>query len=319
MKNDGSHGGFSAEYESFDLDDTRYYGVFIKEKDKSVGIDPKRWEECFSPNEVLPEKVKRKMMEKDGKLFHPAKKLRSDYTVNRMLDNLIDIQHQWKKYKKIINHFLNGISGKEFTIDEDSSLLSADYAEAMDRAEERTSVSSMLAQCEKDEQYISLHEAFFHQMASQVEALFLKAITENGYEEKKSFREGLYNFKTNEKYLKNLNGFHEFDKMYSIWIFLKHNSVSAFNCVKTKYSDVLKESNYLQGGLLARNFIKFDTSLFESILNGIKIFIAEYCLLVFKEDADEASWNYEEFFLNHAYDMIREEQDPCGISSLFGE
>ncbi|MCL2244893.1 MAG: hypothetical protein FWC03_10580 [Treponema sp.] len=53
----------SAEYASNPMD-THYYGVFLKDADGSVAIDPKRWEECFNSQNGLPDHVKRIMDER---------------------------------------------------------------------------------------------------------------------------------------------------------------------------------------------------------------------------------------------------------------
>jgi len=93
MKNNNSRGfDPNADYSSDDRD-SRFYGVFIKQDDESVGVDPNRWIELTNPSKL----VKREILKtgKDG-FFHPAKKLRSDYTVNRMLDNLRDVQQRIK-------------------------------------------------------------------------------------------------------------------------------------------------------------------------------------------------------------------------------
>jgi hypothetical protein len=156
-------------------------------------------------------------------------------------------------------------------------------------------------------------------MASQIEALFLKTLTLNGYEGDKFNRNVMYSFKgNNQGSVRTLNGFVELDKMYLIWNFLKHNSISTFEALKNNFPDVLKESKYSQGDL-GCNFVNFDDMLFETILKGISSFIAEYCRLVFKENSEEASWNSEEFFLNIVRAEIRGITDPLGIDSLFGE
>lgn len=324
MKSNGFHGFDPAKYESFDIEDTRYYGVFIKRhgNESHIGIDPQRWEKCFNGNGGLPESVKLVMGQKDGALFRPAKKRCSDYTVNRMFYSIGRIKERWEDYKKIISSVLLNISGKAFTVSEDDELLKIgviSYDDAKERANIRTWLSSSFAKDKRMEICTCLHEAFFHQMASQAEALFLKALTESGYKGETFSRKDFYAF--NDVALgsvEKLDGFAEFDKMYCIWHFLKHNSDSTFSKVKGSFPEVLKEGDYAQGNL-AMNYVKFDNALFESILKGLERFIGAYCLLVFKEDPDEAGWNSDEFFWRIVTSRIREEQDPYGIDSFFGE
>jgi hypothetical protein len=82
-------------------------------------------------------------------------------------------------------------------------------------------------------------------MVSQIEALTLKVLTLNGYEGDKFNRNILYAFKGNkQESVRALDGFREYDKMYAILNFLKHNSLSTFNVLKENFNDVLKEDDY---------------------------------------------------------------------------
>jgi hypothetical protein len=261
------------------------------------------------------------MSKRIGTFFRPAKKNAFDYNVNYMLDGLVKIRRQWDKSKRMIIEVLSSISGKIFTpIDDDLAMCGiVDPAEAADRANMRTLMSQSFAEHEKKDLPVILYAQVFHQMASHIEALFLKTLTRCGYEGDKFNRNVLYAFKgNNQENVKTLDGFIDLDKMYAIWNFIKHNSLSTFGALKDGFPTVVKEGEYSQGDL-ACYFVNFDDDLIESILKGIAIFIRAYCRLVFKEDCEEAGWNSEEFFLAVVRNEIRGIEDPLGVDSLFGE
>ena len=304
-----------AQYKSYDSTDTRYYGVFFKGQGKSqrILIDPIRYKKKIG----ISEKMKKVMDKRTGPFFRPAKKHTLDYTVNTMLKDLAEIQQRWERTNKPwIDRILSEICGKVYTIADDDLAMSGilEPDEAATNANTKTFFSHLSAEYESDIIYHSLYAEFFHQMVSQIEALFVKALTSNGYEKDFFCRNKLYKSKYfNKDIISDLKGFSEYNKMYTIWNCIKHNSLSAFSKLRDNFPELLKKDEYSQGEI-ACFYIKFDNKLIESILVGVETFIKEYCHLVFKEDLDEASWNSEEYFTQNVYDEIRNIVNPLGIS-----
>jgi len=314
-RNSHSHDFDPKMYESFESVDTRYYGVFIKGRGETgrILVDPKRFQKFFG---ILPEEVKTVMDKRQGPFFRPAKKHIADYNVNYMLDEFARIRRWWDETNKpMIDRFLSEICGKTY-IPADSDLYTSgilDHTEAATYASMRTWCSQAAAEAEQNNVYYSLYAQFFHQLASQMEALFLKTLTRNGYKRDRFDRNVLYTFKSsNQESVRTLEGFVQFDKMYAIWNFIKHNSLSTFTALKDRFPEVLQEGNYTQGEL-ACFWIKFDDNLVDGILDGLAAFIKEYCHLVFKEDAMEARWNSDEHFLDVVHGEIEAEQNPLGL------
>jgi len=313
-RNSNSQDFDPVKYESYDSSDTRYYGVFLKghDEDQSVSIDPKRYRKFFEVSEEMKKVLDKRM----GPLFQPAKKKILDYNVNFMRYILTDIRQQWEKTNKpMIERVLSEICGKVFTPMHDDLAMSGilDPYEAATNASMKTLLSHHKAEAERYNVYFSLYAQYFHQMASRVEALFLNVLTHNGFEGDKFNRNILYAFKgANQENVRNLDGFAEFDKLYAIWNFIKHNSLSTFNALKELSPDAIKEGEYTQGEL-ACFFVNFDDTLIYTILTGVDRFIKEYCRLVFKEDEYEASWNSEEYFLHVVHEAMETEFNPLGL------
>lgn len=301
-------------YESFDDTDTRYYGVFLRGRgeDRRVLVDQKRYNKLFN----IPEKVMEVMDRHDGPLFHPAKKRIMDYNINFLKFELSRIKQEWTvSNKQMITRVISETQGKKFMPFDDelaqSGILNSE--EAVDNARMKTWISESFAEIEKKRLYYSLYAQFFHQMVSQIEALQIKILTKNGYEGDKFNRNVLYAFKGNtQESVKCLAGFIEYDKMYAIWNFIKHNSLSTFYYLKENFQDILINSDYSQGEL-ACFYIDFKDSMIDSILRDVTTFLKNYCLLVFGEDEYEAEWNSEEHFFSVARDEIESRTNPLGI------
>jgi len=253
MENSKTPRKYSTEwYNTFLFDqDTRYYGVFMKGEDEArhILVDPIRYQKMFHVSDAqIKKNMKEVMGKRHGDLFHPAKKKYLDYNINVVTDELAKIRRHWEgDLKPLIARILSEICGKQFSSGDDELLHSGiiDYEEAAVRATMKTWLSTSLAEFKKDELYASLYSAYFHQLASQIEGVILKILTRNGYKEETFSRKQFYKFRPNlEKEIHDLKGHTEFDKLYTIWCFLKHNSLSMYKALKEKFPEVLKEEAY---------------------------------------------------------------------------
>jgi len=320
MKNNSNSRGFSSKaYESYKVTDTRYYGVYIRgnEEKSYILVDPKRFQKIFG---VKPE-MKAVTDKRKYTLFRPAKKHFLDYNVNFMIHELNRIRLKWEETNKpMIKRVLSEICGKDYEPDWSDELAMTGVLtpeEVADQARMRTLISHSLAEVERNNIHYSLYAQFFHQLASETEALFLSTLTRNGYEGDKFDRNILYAFKgSNRENVSTLSGFEQLDKMYAIWNFIKHNSNSTFTALKERFPETIKDDTYTQGEIACFH-VKFDDNLIDSILTGLDIFIRGYCRLVFKEDEIEAQWNSEEYFYSRVRAEIDEIEDPLGLRFEF--
>jgi len=310
--NNCSHKYSKSWYEAFDLEDTRYYGVFLSGRERTVSVEPKRYKKTFG----MPDEMKNVMEKRKGPLFHPAKKKVLDYNVNFALHEFFNVKRDWNKIQKpLISRFLSEVKGTNHRIIDDDLFQSGivDFNEAAQNAQMRTLLSHEFAAIERNNLHVTLYSQFFHQLASQIDAILLQILTRNGYEDDIFNRSALYAFKgKNLENIKTLDGFAEYDKMYLIWNFIKHNSRSTFNALNSKFPELLKENDYTQGHF-AWFLIEWTDELLDTILDGIERFFKEYCRLVFGEDATEASWNSEEYFHSMVYEEIASIHDPMGL------
>ena len=303
-------------YEDFPYDDTRYYGLILKGKQtekQTVSVDMKRFCECFHIDDYR----KNLKTNKNSQLFKPAKSKQDDYKVNVIKKELSLIKKEWMESQKIfIDQFLSEIKGYDFTAADDDNFQMgiADYDEAATYAHIRSAYSHQYAEFKRNKLYYSLYAQYFHQLAAQIDAVTLKLLTENDYENNYFDRGAFLAFKgpNTESSIKNLDSYKHHEKMYALWNFIKHNSGSTYDKVKEHYPEILIDQEYKQGEL-ACYYINFSNGLIEQTIDGVKDFLVKYCQIVFNEDEKEADWNYDDFFHSYVSDAINEYYNPLGL------
>ena len=299
-------------------DDTRYYGVFIsKAGDKRrIKIDVKRYGKKIG----LSEKQLDIMKARRTHYYFLSKKQREDYNCNLIIPLIEDILNEWEKdYMPLIEKEIKAIKAKEYTPGDDDLFTSGivDHEEACTNTLMRNIRAKAKAQDKRVKLYMSLYAQFFHQMTSKIEAMTVKILYKNGFSGKQFKRDNLYNFKNKTaKQIKGLEGFKEYDKMYLIWHFIKHNSLSTYKKLKENYPEVLaklKGGAAYEAGDMAYWYISFNNELIINILKGVSEFFKNYCKFVFKEDYDRAQWDYEEYFVARTNEEIETLRNPLGL------
>lgn len=306
-----------ARIQTIPSEDTRYYGVFLTErKGDKLKIDIKRFEKKFG----LPQSAKKVLKERTGHYFIPAKINFFDYNCNVFFNAIEKIKKDWQnEYQPLIDETIKDIPNAEYQYEDMCGILEPD--EAMTNSMFLQYKAQAQVEAKRNRLYLSLYAQFFHQMVSQIEALTLSVLTKNGYEGDRFDRNVLYAFKgANQSKIKELQGFVEYDTLYAIWHFIKHNSKSTYDavlniCPEILIKDSSKDKNLLKykQGDLAIYYIKFTNELIKKLLNGVQKFFVEYCKLVFNEDYEEAQWNYSRYFLSQVYDEIEMLQNPLGL------
>lgn len=300
-------------------DDTRYYGVFISKTGdkKRIKIDVKRYDKKIG----LSEKQLAMMKARRTHYYFPSKKQRKDYNCNLVILLIEDILNEWEKdYMPLIEKEIKAIQAKEYTLGDDDLFTSGiiDHEEACANAFIKNMRVEAKVQEKRIKLYMSLYAQFFHQMVARIEAQTIKMLSNNGFSGDRFSRNNLYQFKgmTYER-IKDLDGFKDYDKMYLIWHFIKHNSLSTYNDVNENYPEVLaklKAGAKYEAGDMAYWYIGFNNELITNILKGVSEFFKNYCKSVFKEDYDRAQWDYEEYFVARTNEEIETIRNPLGLS-----
>ena len=293
-------------YESLDsglgYKESEYYGIFGYDLSdyservsyETIDIDPKRYQKILG--KLSPEQLE-VINGRKTHYFRPAKRHRRDYNCNIFSDEIESIKSDWS------NIFKGVIQREQARVKEPKELVAADDENFMcgitDYEESSTwaVMTNLRNRIKYDNEVFkivnSLYAQFFHQMASCIEAVTIFVLAKNGKNVEHFERNALYDY-AGEK-----------DKLYCIWNFIKHNSLSTYEKLKSKYSDVLVDSEFKQG-YLACYFVKFSEDLILEILEGCGEFFKEYCACVYHEDFNEAQWNYDDYFIQPMLDYYDE-------------
>ncbi len=304
--------------ENHKSDDTRYYGLFITGKDnegrRKIKIDPTRFSKKVRK---LTEEQMKVINKRKTHYFVPVKYDYLDYNCNMFIEEINRIREYWdeefvsiideavkrlKKPKKVDMcdnfNFISGISGPN------GAQAWANWENMKIENEYRH--KKFITVC-------NLYAQFFHYMASSVEAITVYVLSKNGKNVEHFRRDDLYDYAGATGTARDFEHHKFHDKLYLIWHFIKHNSLSTYENLKKKYPEVLVDEEFKQG-YSGMTYLKFSKELVKELLEGCAEFFKEYCECVYKENYNEAQWNYVKYFLVPVYDEIEAMVNPLGLT-----
>ena len=292
------------------IEDTRYYGLFIYGKNKRVKIDPIR----FDKRVGLTDQQKEVISKRTSHYFYPTKVKYLDYNCNYFKEVIKNLREEWiKEHKPIVDNAIAQIETKEISPGNDYKLMCG--ISSVGAANARAQMANVMANLEAERKRFglktSMYAQFFHLMTSRIEAATVAVLNRNGFKKDRFGRNDLYTFKgKEEEEITKLNGYIEYDKLYCIWNFIKHNSLLAYNRLNDKYPALIVNHNKYQQGSLAIYYVDINEELILNILDGVGRFFDSYCQFVFNEDTKSAWWNYEQYFIKKVDDTIEDYRNP---------
>ena len=299
--------------------DLRYWGIFghlrnEKHPSSHIRIDPKRFMKTIRTH--FSEVELNVINSRRSHYFYPAKYGRSDYNCNLFLDEIDNIRKDWTDtFRPLIKREVERIKKpKQLVAADDSNFMCGitDYDESAMWAT-FTNIRNQQKYVDKINHIVcSLYAQFFHQMASRIEGITVYVLAKNGKNVEHFDRNALYDYAGSTGTAKEFHHYPSHDKLYCIWHFIKHNSISTYNRLKERYPEVLVDGEFKQGHIAA-SYVKFSDELINELLDGCGEFFKEYCLKVYSEKYDEANWNYELYFYKLAEDEIDLLENPFGI------
>lgn len=319
MKRDRSNQKLTrADFEKFEYHDTRYYGLFYTKTENGINvkIDPKRFKNTvgYQFSDVQTNIINARHTH----YFYPKKREYYDYCCNMFEDRIREIQNYWEEhYKKLITYARKKIEKPKKVTPGDNMLFMqgiAEYDEAvmMSSWENMRNRYEYMQKC--FEVVASLYASFIHQMASQIEAVTVLVLSKQNAIIDRFDRNILYATVTgNSRKVTELSSFKYYDKLYCLWNFIKHNSLSTYEKMSYKYPDLIREGEEYKQGYPAFYIINFTDELIIELLNGCSLFFMEYCELAYKENYDEAQWNYGRYFADMVHEQIELVTNPLGL------
>ena len=303
-------------YENFSYEDTRYYGLWIRGKGETLEtkIDPRRFQSAA--RHTFQQHQLEVINNRTSHYFHPAKTYYEDYYCNWFVDELKDIKRDWVgNFKSLIDTAIQKIQKprKLCAGDYDNLHMGISSVQAAD-------AWAMQANWKNEREYrikvakvvYGLYSQFIQQMASRIEAVTVKVLTERNMIEDHFDRNILYGGINKDTPVRALPHFSSHNKLYCIWNFVKHNSLSTYETLKSRFPELVSEEEFKQGDA-ALYYVKFSEELILDLIDGCSEFFKEYCSLIFNEDYSQAQWNYHYYFYNIVRDEIECLVNPLGL------
>lgn len=288
-------------------DQLDFYGLIIKKG--RVKIDTKRYKKFFSiPNS--------KIERRHSVYYLPSKKHRSDYKCNWFRDLLAGYKRLWLTEYKV---FVDSIKTPEQV---ESNTRAACIAEGIMEYDEVNEMSSMALMKRSVEYKVivkSLYAQFFHQLMSSIDALCLKMLTSCGYKEedytKKQFDVYIQALQgDNALSFKQYDNYQFYDKAFTVWNFLKHNSLRSYKILKQWYPNMVWDPDEkYQNGESALGVVKLYEKFILDCMDNLHLFFDELCLRAFGENADDAQWDYDDYFKEVVEEQIETIINPLGL------
>jgi hypothetical protein len=296
------------DYSKYDATNPEYYGLLIK--NSQVRIDSKRLEKVSSLDNRIFEHMNKP---RKTVYFVPHKKKYDDYMCNIFRSTLDGLENFWRK------EFINAFRSIKTPKQAHSDAYSGYFMQTGILEADELSIHANMAQMGRSVEYSfimqSLVAQFIHQMVSTIEAVTIRVITLQGYDKQKFNRDLFDAFIQGRKKgikLEDIEGYLDYDRLYHVWNFLKHNSMDLYEKIQRKFPDLLYDEEY-KNGQLALSVLKIDRKFVTQIIKKIGIFFDNLCAKAFDEDVTNADWDYDEFFIQFVDDVIEGITNPLGL------
>ncbi len=284
-----------------------YFGVLMKEG--KARIDTKRYKKFLA----LPDPK----IEHRGSVYYlPSKKHRYDYMSNMFYDLSVKLKREWNDdYSKMLKAI-------KTPAEAESDSLAANLMDGVLDYQEAASVGKYAA-LKREGEYRWLVKAvyaqYFQFAMSQVDAMTLKVMKLNGYQNNKFSREAFDTFiqgkqKSDPKSFFDFKYYRIYDRAYRVWNFLKHNSEKAYDQLKRWHPEMIydPEGKY-QNGDSALSVLKIDERFMMKVFDQLPLFFDEVCERGFEENPKDARWDYDDYFIEQARDEIEIIDNPLGL------
>ncbi len=316
---------YSAVYEKGGYNTLEFYGLLMKKG--KLRIDVKR----YSRNFDLPEGIKK---QRKTVYFSPTKKHRNDYMYNIISDFLDEVSRDWSEQLEMITIMCKEEKKrpaykKQENVSDDFNFMSgiSDHEEASYTMNIRNMMRTARLEAKLTKLIVTNYAQFVHEFVSRLEAVTIRIMKIKGYDDDEFDRSRFYSFfealisKEESKKVADLPSYPSYGRIYAIWNFLKHNTVSTYDKLKKDYPEmIVSNSKPYQNGQLAIYFINWsnwEKGFIQNTIKGISDFFKELFRLAFDEDSTFSSWNYDDYFIEEVNSYIKNIEDPFGLDDCF--
>lgn len=267
-----------------------YYGLVFK--DGHVKIDTRRYKKFFE----LPDP---KIEIRSTVYYEPKREHKLDYYCNFFRARC---QILTEKYFKEFKIAIEAIKTPK-QVEDNARFQLINSGETNETAAEKALLKGIKRISPYKYAIKSLYAQFYHQMMAEIDAQTCRVMIPLGFREddfnKKSFDIFIQSKQgSNSKPFKNFEYYYIYDRAYSVWNFLKHNSKKSYDILCKYYPEMVydPENNYRNGDL-ALSVLKLDEKFILNVLKELPLFFDEVCSVGLRENVKDALWDYEDYFV----------------------
>ena len=303
------------------LKDREYWGIHTT-KDGRTLIDVDRYEQTCKQigiTDWLPEQL----LKNKEKYYIPSKKEKYDYIVNLFYDLLNEFKTDWEEeFKPIFSKILT--PGKVYEKNRLGSLMFTSCSDDFDEIEFEAMMASMRRQPKYCHVIQSLYCQFITKLATETDRIMLTAMCKLGYK-------GIdYDFRSFAKFtdglagdrygvqIRDLDKFNAYNMLHKINNFLKHNTIASYNDLKKFYPDNVASIENgtatipYENGMFAGDWIIIKEGYIDDLIKKLNKFFKSYCQTYVKENVDNASWDYDDYF-EVAFNNLKNPHEYYGV------
>lgn len=280
-----------------------YFGIHAKRG--RTYIDTKRYKKVLSKDRTLEFIHPGLFKNRNSAYFLPLKKHRYEYGFNIASDNLERLRRFWfEELRPLLYKIKNP---NDFY--EEHRLSAISTISCLDDIDDIES-DALMATFEMIKQYQFVIQSvlcqFIGRIVSETERIDVLMLKDkpfplpNVFKYSKFIKLSNHILKMNNskiRSIKDLDYFRDYDCLQKVNNFLKHNTFSAYEKLKTYYPNMLIESErQYENGMYSADWMKIDLTYTDSIFDKLISFYRNYCSAVLNENVDEAGWNYDDYF-----------------------
>ncbi len=296
------------DYSKFDPYSKEYNGLLVKKGRLSIDVKRLRKADPWIISEGVIDSICD--IPRSTPYFHPKKKKRYDYYCNIFSDGISSIFYEWHNGLKSVVYMIKTPSERSHAYHVDS------MQDGVMNHEECSTVTNMKA-IEYSRSYDwtlkMIYAQYIHYVGSRSEQLITSVIVKDNTNLKYFSKKILINI-LQKKYnviLEDIPNYQEYVRLHAMYNFLKHSNLSAYKQAK-KYGDVIESVPY-KNGAYSLKYIMLDEEKMISLIKGLGRFFDSFCEKVFKENVENAKWNYDDYFLEKYKEYINFIDNPLCI------
>jgi len=295
------------DYSKYDFLDMEYHGIFYKKG--KIKIDTKRLSKTNWVCTHLIEKIN--AIPRNSAYFIPNRKTRYEYRCNIFSDRINELRSLWEnELKHTVNTIKTPEQIGEQAFDLDISFGILDHGEC----ETVRAMESFRRSREYDFLLSMIYAQYIHIIGSVMESVQIEVFEMEGCQMTFSGKKEIEKV-TLEKFgikIKDIQNYHLYERFYALWNFLKHNSKLSYEGTREIFPEILNETEF-KNGSFSLKYLKLSEQTIIDVLNDLDLFFKCYCEVVFKENTEEASWNYDHYFLRELKIWKEGMENPLGI------